>query len=107
MTGNGSADVVVGYSSGPEFTVLEGAGDGTFPRARSVAIPEDSAAVTVADLDGKGRPDLILEGCTPAVMLARTSGGFWKPRELPVGDEGCGSRKVSAGDVTATGGSTS
>lgn len=103
VTGNGSADVVVGYSSGPEFTVLEGAGDGTFPRARSVAIPEDSAAVTVADLDGKGRPDLILEGCTPAVMLARTSGGFWKPRELPVGDEGCGSRKVSTGDVNGDG----
>ena len=83
----------MGYSSGPEFTVLEGAGDGTFPRARSVAIPEDSAAVTVVDLDGKIRPDLILEDSMPAVMLARAGGSFSKPRELPVGDEGCGSRR--------------
>ena len=36
-------------------------------------------------------------------MLARAGGGFSKPRELPVGDEGCGSRKVSAGDVNGDG----
>ena len=83
MTGNGSADVVVGHDGEAGVTVLEGAGDGTFPRARSFAVPDDSAAVSVADLDGKGRPDLVLEGCTPAVMLARAGGGFSKPRELP------------------------
>jgi Tol biopolymer transport system component len=103
LAGNRSADVVVGHNGEAEATVLVGAGDGTFPRARTFAIPDDSAAVAVADLDGKGRPDVVLEGCTPRVMLARAGGGFSKPRELPVADEGCGSPKVSAGDVNGDG----
>lgn len=103
VAGNRSADVVVGHDGEAGATVLVGAGDGTFPRARTFAVPDDSAAVSVADLDGKGRPDLVLEGCTPRVMLARAGGGFSKPRELPVADEGCASPKVSAGDVNGDG----
>jgi Tol biopolymer transport system component len=103
VAGNGSADVVVGHDGEAGATVLVGAGDGTFPRARTVAIPDDSASVALADLDGKGRPDVILEGCTPRVMLARAGGGFSKPRELPGGEEGCGSPKVSAGDLNGDG----
>ena len=103
VTGNRSADVVVGHDGDSRFTVLEGAGDGTFPRARSFPIPDDTATILVADLDGKGRPDMILEGCKPAVMLARTGGGFSKPQELPADDEACGSPKVSTGDVNGDG----
>jgi hypothetical protein len=102
VTGDGVPDVVIGHASDPTVTVLEGDGDGTFPRARAFPTLEETAAVAVADLDGNGPPDLAVQGCKPAVMLARSGGGFSKPRELPGSDE-CGSPTVSAGDVNGDG----
>jgi hypothetical protein len=102
VTGDGVPDVVIGNEGDSAVTVLEGAGDGTFPGSHAFPTPEETAAVAVADLDGNGAQDLAVQGCEPAVMIARSGGGFSKPRELPGSDE-CGSPTVSAGDVNGDG----
>jgi hypothetical protein len=74
LRNNGKLDLVVGLSSplGPSISVLLGKGDGTFPTHSDIG-QGYASVIAVADVNGDGKPDLILAG---QVMLGNGDGTF-------------------------------
>jgi hypothetical protein len=62
MNQDGIPDVVVGDDNPPFFytQILYGKGDGTFPTGNSLQMGINSQSVAAADVNGDGRPDLLL-----------------------------------------------
>ncbi|SPE23836.1 conserved exported hypothetical protein [Acidobacteriia bacterium SbA2] len=76
---NGILDLVVVYNSG--LAVLLGKGDGTFAAPVSYTLPNSQipVAVTVADMNGDGIPDLVLANTgesTTTILLGKGDGTF-------------------------------
>jgi hypothetical protein len=46
--------------SGSAIVILDGSGDGTFREARSIKVDAGPAYLAVGDLNGDGRPDLVV-----------------------------------------------
>jgi hypothetical protein len=79
----------------PGVVVLLGRGDGTFEAPKQVGAGRSTLAITVADVNGDGKPDLIaLQGIRNAylgtataqasIYAGRGDGTFAKPQILPV-----------------------
>jgi len=81
VDGNGTIDLITANQGANTISVLLGRGDGTFKRATNLwaGIPHPLAIAT-ADMNGDGRPDLVLvNGLRPnriAVLLNNGAGGF-------------------------------
>jgi hypothetical protein len=62
VNGDGIPDLVTTNFKYPTglVTVLLGKGDGTFPHQQTFAVGKEADAVAVADLDGDGKPELIV-----------------------------------------------
>ncbi|HEX4003324.1 MAG TPA: FG-GAP-like repeat-containing protein [Candidatus Acidoferrales bacterium] len=82
LDGDGNADIVlapdanVGASLGP-LTIFYGNGNGTFQPPVFIAISHRYSWITVADLNGDGKPDLVLtDGAAIAVMMNLGSRNF-------------------------------
>jgi hypothetical protein len=81
--GNGTVDMVTANQGAATLSLLRGDGDGRF--AKPVSIPaglQRPLALATADLNGDGRADLVvvngLRSDRVAVLLARSTGGFWR-----------------------------
>ena len=57
---DGKLDLILTDLSSNHVTILLGAGDGTFPSAKSYAAGPEPIGVAVADFNGDGRPDLVV-----------------------------------------------
>jgi hypothetical protein len=95
LTGNGIPDLVVtstqtmfGLGVSGSLSVLLGNGDGTFKKAGSYPVPgnEGIGSVTVADLNGDGKPDVVLRGNDEVtVLLGNGDGTFQNPQNFGTG----------------------
>jgi hypothetical protein len=75
LRGDGRLDIVV---TGDTVNVLLGNGDGTFQPAISYG---NASSVAVADVDGDGRPDLVIgeNGALVGILLGNGDGTFQEP----------------------------
>jgi hypothetical protein len=85
----------------PSPTFLRGNGDGTFAKGRPIPIDGAVEAIAAVDLDGDGKPDLVV--CTPGglVLLAGKGDGTFAPARIL--DESGPKVAVTAADVNGDG----
>lgn len=113
LTGDGNADLVVGYvefssdepSSGVD--VLTRGADGTWTRralTRAVGRVR-TEAIAVGDLDGDKRADVVTVGAagTATVFLNDGKGGFTRERQTLPSTGGCQGATIVIGDLDADG----
>ena len=83
LNGDGKPDLVLVNLSANHLTVLLGAGDGTFPSAKSYAAGPEPIGVAVADFDGDGKPDLAVadnaDDGTVSLLLGNGDGTLQAP----------------------------
>ncbi len=81
VNGDGKPDVVVvNNNDGPTFIgILLGNGDGTFQTAATFNLGEPGYGMVVADVNGDGKPDLIVSGY---VMFGNGDGTFQPPVQV-------------------------
>ena len=100
VNGDGKPDLIVanyGLSflyPGYSVSVLLGNGDGTFQAQQTFATGENPQSVAVADVNGDGKPDLIVTntgssyypGNTVSILLGNGNGTFQDQQTLATGD---------------------
>ena len=88
VNGDGFPDIVTANGDGNTVSVLQNAGDGSFPSALQYPTGESAVAVAVADLNGDGWPDIVtadLGDNSVAVLLNNGDGTLAAPTEQTVG----------------------
>ena len=91
LTGNGKLDLVVAnWDDGPanpnSLSVLMGNGNGTFQSPQTIPLPFGPNYTAVADVNGDGKPDIIVTGSGEVgVLLNNGNGSFQTPVTYPVG----------------------
>jgi hypothetical protein len=106
LNGDGIPDLVVANSDpfGPgTVSVLRGNGDGTFRGQHTLAVGDDPDSVAVADVNGDGKPDLVVAnryGHTVSVLLGNGDGTFRPQQTYEVGED---SDSVAVADVNGDG----
>lgn len=95
---DGQLDVAIASTDDGRVDLFFGDGTGIFPRRRTLDVPS-AAALAVADLDGDGHADLVIEGATPAILLAGPEAGLVV---LPLAEAGA-LRGIEALDLDADG----
>ena len=91
LTGNGILDLVVAnWDDGPanpnSLSVLMGNGNGTFQSPQTIPLPFGPNFTAVADVNGDGKPDIIVTGSGEVgVLLNNGNGTFQNPVTYPVG----------------------
>ncbi|MGO4883147.1 MAG: FG-GAP repeat domain-containing protein [Bryobacteraceae bacterium] len=88
FNGDGLADLVAADLNSPSVGVLLGNGDGTFQPATYYGAPK-GASVWVADVNGDGKPDLLVCGSAVEVRLGNGQGQFGPALVVPVARGGC------------------
>ncbi len=106
LNADGNLDVVVYNSQTGQLSVLPGAGDGTFESAIPVSIAyANISSVTIADVNGDGKPDLVLGACCgfaePSVLLGNGDGTFGAQTFFLAGTDNPAS--VAAANFTGSG----
>ncbi len=106
LNGDGNLDVVVYNSVTGQLSVLPGAGDGTFRAPIPASLAEANVwSVTIADVNGDGKPDLVLGACCgfaePSVLLGNGDGTFGAQTFFVAGTDNPGS--VAAANFTGSG----
>ena len=102
LRGSGELDLAVADFQGAAISVLLGNGNGTFelPVSYAASFP---VAVVAADVNGDGKPDLVVAGqgafsydpATVSVLLGNGDGTFQPGESYPIGKE---SSSVAVGD---------
>jgi uncharacterized protein (TIGR03437 family) len=91
VNGDGKLDLVVAFqgSNGNQVAALLGKGDGTFQMATPTATLTGAAAIVITDLNGDGKPDLVLGDCCglteASFMLGNGDGTFQAEVQFPSG----------------------
>ncbi len=94
-------DLVVASRTSGTITAWLGAGDGTFRLSQTITTPADVSALTLADLNGDGLPDLAFtsfQRSLVSVWFGNGDGTFSNNRDYPVG---AGPVGVVAGPLTS------
>ncbi len=103
---DGVLDIVASNSTEHTVSVLLGMGDGTFQQA--VKYPLSSPGeLTLADVDGDGRDDVIVTGTTfgLGILFGQSDGGLSTARHIVLNAGGGGGETaVAVGDVNRDGG---
>jgi hypothetical protein len=73
MNRDGKLDILIGSSEESRLDVFFGAGNGTFPRHHTLAIP-NVVSIAAGDVDGDGAADAIVEAGGVVIVLARPEG---------------------------------
>jgi hypothetical protein len=81
MNGDGKPDIIISGQpsdkSSSDMNVLLGNGDGTFQAAIVNSFPlEFSAAIAIGDINGDGKPDVVMAGTVGAVFFGNGDGTF-------------------------------
>jgi hypothetical protein len=108
LRGNGITDLIVvnpsdGFNNFGSVAVLLGNGDGTFQPPQEFAAGLRPTFVTVADVNGDGKPDLVVGSSirdTMSVLLGNGDGTFQDPQTFDVGPS---PSSVAAGDFNGDG----
>src|SRR5205823_1325872 len=104
LNGDGRLDLAFASFYGSYVFVLPGRGDGTFGAQVGYSTghrPRSPIALVAADLNGDGRPDLVLGGGYALWVLLGRAGGTFAPA-VPYGTGGYES-SVAAGDAYGDG----
>lgn len=105
LNGDGKEDLIFAGQSAHErqrgVEILEGNGDGTFREGLTIELQSPTRAIAVADVNGDGKPDLILLHPGVAVLLNTTPypGRCSSKRVLPVVAEARSGSHPDAGRV--------
>jgi hypothetical protein len=98
LTGDGVPDLVAIPNSNASVSLLRGMGDGTFGDAESLSFGASATnrGLLLADLDGDGRPEILVARGNAAAVRFNLGGGVFEPatnfaagstaRDLAVGD---------------------
>ncbi|WP_193789079.1 beta strand repeat-containing protein, partial [Zavarzinella formosa] len=92
--------------SGSTVVVAFGAGDGTFPTGASIQSADILQFVTAADVNGDGKPDLLINryiGNAVSVLLSKGDGTFTSAPGSPVQVGGHQPYSTTVGDVNGDG----
>jgi serine/threonine protein kinase len=106
LNGDGKEDLVVVNSQSRTVSVLLGKGDGSFGPPRTVKAGDDgpwfAGSVKVADLNGDGKPDLIVTDTAHqvSVLLGKGDGSFEPPVRYAAGNT---PNSVAVGDFNGDG----
>ena len=102
FNGDGNLDLAVSDGQGDsEVQVCFGNGDGTFQSCNFYNSELAVTAVTAADLQGNGRPDIITDGV--AVLLNHGDGTFFLGTTQPLGAAGGNGNPIGLGDFNGDG----
>ncbi len=96
---------------GNTVSVLLGNGDGTFSTQETIPVPPGPTAVAVADVNGDGRPDLVVTSYQPgsgqdgsvSVLLGNGDGTFQPPSAEDTFTVGHGPSDLAVADLTGDG----
>jgi len=88
VNGDGRPDLIVGSDVNGTGTVgiMLGNGNGSFAAQQTLGSGSAPASISIADLNGDGRPDLIVSGSTTAVLLGNGDGTFTTPQTFTFGN---------------------
>ena len=91
LNGDGKLDLVTANRilGGTTASVLQGNGDGTFQPQHTLTVGSQPTGVTVADVNGDGKPDLVTANFgdnTVSVLLGNGNGSFQRQQTFKVGD---------------------
>jgi hypothetical protein len=82
---DGNLDIVTPNSDGSTVGVLLGKGDGTFAAKADHAAGDIPLRIAIGDLDGDGKPDILVSGLRDAVsvLLGKGDGSFGSRADYP------------------------
>jgi hypothetical protein len=106
VNGDGKPDLIVGVGigSGPPsgaIAVLLGNGNGTFQSPRTFAAGSEPGRIAIADVNGDGRPDVVVAGNTFGGVLLGNGNGTFQPMQTVLAGEHIG--WAGAADLTGDG----
>jgi hypothetical protein len=106
LNGDGRPDLVVGNVLSNSLSLLLGNGDGSFQLQQTIAagggLTQSSTCIAVSDLNGDGRPDLVVTNgrYPPAVFLGNGNGTFQRAQSFTAGYR---SSRVAVSDLNGDG----
>ncbi len=107
VNGDGNPDLIIinsfNNAGGNSISVLLGNGNGTFQAQTTFATGSEPDSVAVGDVNGDGKPDLIVSNYTSnnvSVLLGNGNGTFQAQQTFAAGT---GAQSVALGDVTGNG----
>jgi hypothetical protein len=108
VNGDGKGDVLVaicvgGCSPGGAVGVLLGNGDGTFQPSKINNVADYAEWVAAEDVNGDGKPDLLVAGNDTVSVLLGNGDGSFQPAVSYHEPGGIGSNAVAAADVNGDG----
>jgi hypothetical protein len=102
VNGDGKLDLVTANGQGDSVSVLLGNGDGTFQAHVEYPVPGEAKAVSVADLNADGAPDLAVPNSHNTLSILLNSGGTFLKMKSSLNPSKVGQAVTFTAQVTAS-----